>query len=200
MKISTVLALGAISGAVIAEESREVVTVTVTGTTDTHRWGRFDKTKELRSSTSSGTHRWGRFDKTKDSSSSTSTGTHRWGRFDKTKDSSSSTSTGTHRWGRFDKTKDSSSSTSTGTHRWGRFDKTKDSSSSTSSGTHRWGRFDKTKEPLTTTVFLGLTENKAVSGNGSNSSSTSAQNGGVQMNTGLSLGVAGAVAAGLLLI
>merc|ERR1711890_178615 len=90
MKVSTV-ALGLVlAAAVVSAADEEPVTVTTTfyGETDTHKWGRFDKTKPASTSTSSGTHKWGRFDKTKPSSEPTSSGTHKWGRFDKTQPSS----------------------------------------------------------------------------------------------------------------
>ncbi|ANZ74786.1 BA75_00651T0 [Komagataella pastoris] len=70
MKFSTafagLVALNAVS--IVAQEEAtdaHVVTTTVTtASTETHRWGRFDKTTPSTTSTSSGTHRWGRFDKT----------------------------------------------------------------------------------------------------------------------------------------
>ncbi|KAM9905537.1 hypothetical protein OXX79_002099 [Metschnikowia pulcherrima] len=217
MKFSAAVAVGALAAGVVsaADETREVVTVTVTGSTDTHRYGRFDKTKDATTSTSSGTHRYGRFDKTKDSTTSTSSGTHRYGRFDKTKKESTSTNSGTHRYGRFDKTKKETTSTSSGTHRYGRFDKTKDATTSTSSGTHKYGRFDKTKQPLTTTVYVSASDApiaRAVVNNGSTnattngtngtngSHTTSADSGAALLGSGVTLGFAGAVAAGLLLI
>ncbi|ODV76732.1 uncharacterized protein CANTADRAFT_8331 [Suhomyces tanzawaensis NRRL Y-17324] len=65
MKLSSVV-VGIASMAALAsaadDATREIVTVTVTGTTETHKYGRFDKTKESSSSTSTGTHK---FDKTK---------------------------------------------------------------------------------------------------------------------------------------
>ena len=104
----------------------------------------------------------------------------------------------------------------TDTHKWGRFDKTKPASTSTSSGTHKWGRFDKTKSPVTVTKFVTDSSEKAyglfkegkingtavngTAGNGTNGSSGSTLAGnGVSMNS-LNIGVAGAMAAGLLLV
>ncbi|KAK7684895.1 hypothetical protein QCA50_012144 [Cerrena zonata] len=192
------------------------VTVTVTGSTQTHKDGRFDKTKPASTSSSSGTHKYGRFDKTKPASSSSSTGTHKDGRFDKTKPASTSSSSGTHKYGRFDKTKPASTSSSSGTHKYGRFDKTKPASTSSATGTHKDGRFDKTKPPVTTTVYVQpsssnkrqFVANKAanVSGNSSSNStngssgasSTTADSGAVL--NGFNLGVAGAIAAGMVLV
>ena len=96
-EVSTAIATLALSDAQsqygdLAASNIEIITTigpshaatTVTTTTGTHKYGRFDKTKASSDTTSTGTHKYGRFDKTKASSESTSTGTHKYGRFDKT--------------------------------------------------------------------------------------------------------------------
>ncbi|KAG7886145.1 hypothetical protein KL936_005062 [Ogataea polymorpha] len=171
------LALNLVS-ALAEDDDSNVVTTTVYGTTtNTHKYGRFDKTKASSEETSSGTHKYGRFNKTKASEESTSTGTHKYGRFNKTKASEESTSTGTHKYGRFNKTEASEESTSTGTHKYGRFNKTKASEESTSTGTHKYGRFNKTKAKTTSTVYIAessaAVEQKQQVLTGSNSTSNS---------------------------
>ncbi|EGW31894.1 uncharacterized protein SPAPADRAFT_60987 [Spathaspora passalidarum NRRL Y-27907] len=107
MKLSNVV-IGLSAAAVASaadEQTREVVTVTVTGTTQTHVWGRFDHTSRPQPSPETGTHRWGRFDHTSRPQPAAETGTHRWGRFDHTSRTQPAAETGTHRWGRFDHTK-----------------------------------------------------------------------------------------------
>ncbi|KAG7817452.1 hypothetical protein KL909_005240 [Ogataea angusta] len=182
MKYSVLLGALALSlvSALAEDDDSNVVTTTVYGTTtNTHKYGRFDKTKASSEETSSGTHKYGRFDKTKASEESSSTGTHKYGRFDKTRASEESTSTGTHKYGRFDKTQASEESTSTGTHKYGRFDKTKASEESSSTGTHKYGRFDKTKARTTTTVYIAESSAAAeqrqqvLTGSNSTSNSTS---------------------------
>ncbi|KAG7692004.1 hypothetical protein KL951_005208 [Ogataea haglerorum] len=148
------LALNLVS-ALAEDDDSNVVTTTIYGTTtNTHKYGKFDKTKASSEETSSGTHKYGKFDKTKASKESSSTGTHKYGRFDKTEASKESSSTGTHKYGKFNKTKASESSSSTGTHKYGKFDKTEASKESSSTGTHKYGKFDKTKARTTTTVYV----------------------------------------------
>lgn len=85
MKFSTVVAAAAVSSVAFAAEDEPVtVTTTFHGSTDTHRYGRFDKTSKEPTATTSGTHRYGRFDKTSKEPTATTSGTHRYGRFDKT--------------------------------------------------------------------------------------------------------------------
>ncbi|CDK28480.1 unnamed protein product [Kuraishia capsulata CBS 1993] len=205
MRTSTLLAgaVAALSIGTMAEAAAKkddnVVTVTVygTSTTNTHKYGRFDKTKKSSESSSTGTHKYGRFDKTKKSREPSSTGTHKYGRFDKTKKSSESSSTGTHKYGRFDKTKKSSEPTSTGTHKYGRFDKTKKSRAPSSTGTHKYGRFDKTARASTTTVFV-LQERGVSNASNITTASTDGANG-LMSGSAFSLGAA-AVAIGAVLI
>lgn len=65
MKFSTAVIVAAVASIVQADEAK-TVTTTFHGSTDTHKYGRFDKTSPSSSPSSSGTHKYGRFDKTKD--------------------------------------------------------------------------------------------------------------------------------------
>ncbi|KAF3994099.1 hypothetical protein FT663_01599 [Candidozyma haemuli var. vulneris] len=67
MKLSTVIVAAALSaGAYAVEDTPSTVTTTFHGSTDTHRYGRFDKTSDPPKPTNTGTERYGRFDKTAD--------------------------------------------------------------------------------------------------------------------------------------
>lgn len=86
MKLSSVVVAAAVSATALAAKDEPVtVTTTFYGSTDTHRYGRFDKTTPASTPSSSGTHKYGKFDKTKPESISSETGTHKYGKFDKTK-------------------------------------------------------------------------------------------------------------------
>lgn len=205
MKLTSCVAAGALATVVLAKEAPPASTETVYfyGSTDTHVYGRFDKTEAESSESETGTHRYGRFDKTEAESSPSETGTHVYGRFDKTQAESSESETGTHRYGRFDKTEAESSPSETGTHRYGRFDKTEAESSPSETGTHVYGRFDKTREPVTTTIFITDALESvaaAAAANGTNGSSSSSSKAGAARISGITYGAAGALAVGLFLL
>lgn len=68
MQLSSVLVAAAVAAGVSAKKNHDPASTTTTtfyGSTNTHRYGRFDKTKRSLTSSSSGTHKYGKFDKTK---------------------------------------------------------------------------------------------------------------------------------------
>ncbi|AET40804.1 uncharacterized protein Ecym_6433 [Eremothecium cymbalariae DBVPG len=71
------------------QDSANVAESPSMSSSDTYRYGRFDKITDSESSTYSGTSTYGRFDKTSDTESSFASSTSTYGRFDKTSRSES---------------------------------------------------------------------------------------------------------------
>ena len=73
MKFSTVAvaSLLAVPSLATAVDSTSTTTMSVPTSTDTHRYGRFNKTPKSQAPEETGTHRYGRFNKTNDHPSTT---------------------------------------------------------------------------------------------------------------------------------